>query len=335
MSIPYVTDIDPSYGNAVEVSSTVRRVVANNPGRFTFTGTGTYIVGRGQVAVIDPGPEDDEHVASILSAVGGEEITHIVVTHTHKDHSPASRALQTATGAPIYGFGGHPTPPLEAINRAKPTTWDALFPTEEELEELLKSMPSAKKDDSEHHQDEPGDMAFSPDFEVGHGDIIAGGTWTLEVVHTPGHISNHLCFGYKEERSLFSGDHVMGWSTSVIPEPEGSMNEYMDSLKLLLDRDDQFFYPTHGPRIPDPINFTESLINHRLDRENQILQCLKSGPKTIPDLVTEMYKETPHILHMAAGQSVFSHLVQLVENEVILTEGDPSADGIYKPLRKS
>ena len=335
MSIPYVTDIDPSYGNAVEVSSTVRRVVANNPGRFTFTGTGTYIVGRGQVAVIDPGPEDDEHVASILSAVGGEEITHIVVTHTHKDHSPASRALQTATGAPIYGFGGHPTPPLEAINRAKPTTWDALFPTEEELEELLKSMPSAKKGDSEHHQDEPGDMAFSPDFEVGHGDIIAGGTWTLEVVHTPGHISNHLCFGYKEERSLFSGDHVMGWSTSVIPEPEGSMNEYMDSLKLLLDRDDQFFYPTHGPRIPDPINFTKSLINHRLDRENQILQCLKSGPKTIPDLVTEMYKETPHILHMAAGQSVFSHLVQLVENEAILTEGDPSADGIYKPLRKS
>jgi len=335
VSIPYVTDIDPQYGNVVEVTPTIRRVVANNPGRFTFTGTGTYIVGRGQVAVIDPGPEDDEHVASILAAVAGEEITHIIVTHTHRDHSPSSRPLQTATGAPIYGFGSHPTPPKDAAIRAKPTTWDALLPTEEELEELLKSMPSAGKNDSEHDQDEPGDTAFSPDFEVGHGDTIAGGTWTLEVVHTPGHISNHLCFGYKEENSLFSGDHVMGWSTSVIPEPEGSMNEYMDSLGLLLERSDNFFYPTHGPRIPDPINFTQALINHRLDREQQILKCLESGPKTIPELVTAMYKETPHILYMAAGQSVFSHLVQLVENEAVSTDGSPSADGTFIISRKT
>ncbi len=330
VGIPYLTDIDPSYGTAVDVSPTVRRVVANNPGRFTFTGTGTYIVGRGQVVVIDPGPEDDDHVAAILSAVSGEEVTHIVVTHTHRDHSPASRALQTATGAPIYAFGGHPVSPEDAVKRATPTTWDDLFPTEEELEELRKSMPPSGKKDSEHDQDEPGDMAFSPDVEVGHGDVIAGGTWTLEVVHTPGHISNHLCFGYKEESCLFTGDHVMGWSTSVIPEPEGSMNDYMGSLSLLLERKDKFFYPTHGPRIPDPINFTRALIAHRLDRERQILNCLKSGPKTIPELVTTMYRETPHILYMAAGQSVFSHLVQLAENGRVITEDAPSADSTFR-----
>ena len=333
MSIPYVTEIDPRYGEVVQVTPGIRRVIANNPGRFTFTGTGTYIVGRGQVAVIDPGPEDDDHVAAILSAVSGEEITHIIATHTHRDHSPASRALQTATGAPILGFSSHPTVSSEEAFRAKPTTWDALYPTKEELEELRKSMPSAAKEDSEHEQDEPGDMAFSPDIEIGHGDVIAGGTWTLEVLHTPGHISNHLCFGYKEEQSLFSGDHVMGWSTSVIPEPEGSMNEYMKSLNLLLEREDKYFYPTHGPRIPNPIEFTTALIEHRMNRENQITGCLKLGARTIPQLVTEMYIETPHILHMAAGQSVFSHLVHMVEKNIVRTEGSPSADGVFELVR--
>ncbi|MEC7878932.1 MAG: MBL fold metallo-hydrolase [Actinomycetota bacterium] len=221
MTIPYVTDIDPAYGKVVEVSPSIRRVVANNPGRFTFTGSGTYIIGRGQVAVIDPGPENDNHIAAILEGIPGEEISHIVVTHTHKDHSPASRALQTATGAPIYGFGRHPVLPEEEVARSRPTTWDLLLPTPEELEELKKSMAFPSDDENEHEQDEPGDMAFNPDVEVGHGDLIKGGTWTLEAIHTPGHISNHLCFGFKEEKSLFSGDHVMGWSTSVIPSPEG------------------------------------------------------------------------------------------------------------------
>ena len=330
MSIPYVTEIDPKYGEVVQVTAGIRRVIANNPGRFTFTGTGTYIVGRGQVAIIDPGPEDDEHVAAILAAVSGEEITHIIVTHTHRDHSPASRALQTATGAPILGFGSHPVVSEQSAILAKPTTWDALYPTEEEIEELRKSMPASSKENTEHDQEEPGDMFFSPDIEIGHGDVIAGGTWTLEALHTPGHISNHLCFGYKEEQSLFTGDHVMGWSTSVIPEPEGSMNAYMESLIMLLERKDKFFYPTHGPRIPNPIDFTSALINHRVSRENQILDCLQVGSKTIPDLVTEMYVETPHILHMAAGQSVFSHLVHLVEKNLVKTDGPPSADGLFE-----
>jgi|TARA_B100001094_G_scaffold62210_1_gene58002 glyoxylase-like metal-dependent hydrolase (beta-lactamase superfamily II) len=333
LSIPYVTDIDPKYGEVVQVTSGIRRVVANNPGRFTFTGTGTYIVGHGQVAVIDPGPENEEHVAAILSAVSGEEITHIIATHTHRDHSPASRALQTSTGAPILGFSSHPTVSEESALLAKPTTWDTLYPTEEEIEELRKSMPDSSNDNEDHEQDEPGDMAFSPDIEIGHGDVITGGTWTLEVLHTPGHISNHLCFGYKEEQSLFSGDHVMGWSTSVIPEPEGSMNDYMQSLAMLLDRKDRFFYPTHGPRIPDPIKFTSALIDHRINRENQIFDSLTLGSKTIPELVTEMYVETPHILHMAAGQSVFSHLIHMVEKNIVKTDGTPSADGIFELVR--
>lgn len=333
MAIPYVTDIDPAYGAVVELSPKVRRVVCNNPGRFTFTGTGTYIIGRGQVAVIDPGPDDDDHVAALLAAVAGEEISHIVITHTHRDHSPAAAALQTATGAPTFGFGPHPVPEPDALAAARPTTWDALLPTEEELEELKKSMPPAKKKDARKahaEQDEPGDMDFAPDVEVHHGDLIRGGTWTLEGLHTPGHISNHLCFGLREEQALFTGDHVMGWSTSVIPPPDGSMAHYMTSLELLLDRDDRVYYPTHGPPVPDPVAFTRALIDHRLDRERQIVDCLASGPKTIPEMVTAMYTDTtPHILHMAAGQSVLSQLLWLVEKGTVQCDGRPTADSVF------
>ncbi len=330
MAIPYVTDIDPAYGQVVQVSPLVRRVVCNNPGRFTFKGTGTYIIGRGQVAVVDPGPDDDDHVAALLAAVAGEEVSHIVITHTHNDHSPAAAALQTATGAPMYGFGPHPVPDEDALAAAKPTTWQDLAPTEEELEELKKSMPK-KKNVKEGHaeQEEPGDMGFSPDVEVNHGDVIKGGTFTLEALHTPGHISNHLCFGLGEELSLFTGDHVMGWSTSVIPPPDGSMAEYMASLDLLLDREDRTYYPTHGPPISDPIDFARSLIDHRNERTRQILECLSSGPKTVPEMVNTMYTETPHILYMAAGQSVLSHLFHLVETGRVSTDGDLTADAVF------
>lgn len=335
MAIPYVTDIDPAYGQVVELSPLVRRVVANNPGRFTYTGTGTYIIGRGQVAVIDPGPDDDDHVAALLAAVAGEEVSHIVATHTHRDHSPACRALQTATGAPTYGYGPHPVADAEAVEAAKATTWDVLMPTPEELEELKKSMGHKPRDpdadDGEgHDQEEPGDMAFSPDVEVAHGERVDGGTWTLEALHTPGHIANHLCFSLMEEQRLFSGDHVMGWSTSVIPSPEGSMTDYLASLDLLLERNEHFFHPTHGPEIPDPIEFTRALIAHRHDRERQILDCLSSGPKTIPEMVTTMYTATPHILHMAAGQSVYSHLLHMAADGRVDTDDGLDADATYR-----
>ena len=212
-------------------------------------------------------------------------------------------------------------PPAEERVRARPTTWKALEPTEEEREELLASQP--KRESKGDEQDEPGDMAFAPDLELSHGDVIEGGTWTIEAIHTPGHISNHLCFGLREEQSLFSGDHVMGWSTSVVPSPEGSMSDYMVSLDLLLERDDEWFYPTHGSPVPDPQAFTRALIAHRQDRERQIEACLASGPKTIPEMVTAMYQATPHILHMAAGQSVFSHLLSMHEAEMVATD-DPA-----------
>lgn len=336
MAIPYLTDIDPAYGQVVQLSPLVRRVVCNNPGRFTFTGTGTYIIGRGQVAVVDPGPDDDDHVAALLAAVSGEEVSHIVITHTHNDHSPAAHALQTATGAPMYGFGPHPVADEASIAAATPTTWDDLKPTPEELEELKKSMPKAKKkkakdlEEAHAEQDEPGDMAFTPDVETNHGDVITGGTFTLEALHTPGHISNHLCFGLREEEALFTGDHVMGWSTSVIPPPDGSLTDYMTSLDLLFDRTDRTYYPTHGPPIPKPVEFARALKAHREDRTRQILDCLADGPKTIPDMVNAMYTETPHILYMAAGQSVLSHLFQLAETGRITTEGDVTADAVYR-----
>ncbi len=334
MAVNHVTDIDPAYGSAVELSPMVRRVVANNPGRFTFTGTGTYIIGRGQVAVVDPGPDDDDHVAAILAATAGEEITHLVITHTHRDHSPATAALQTATGATTYGFGPHPISDPDDVVAATPTTWDRLMPTPEELEELRASMPKrAPKDGAEHaEQEEPGDMAFTPDVEVGHGDPIEGGTWTLRGLHTPGHISNHLCFALDGEDALFTGDHVMGWSTSVIPPPDGSMADYLTSLELLLDRHDRVYYPTHGPPVTEPVDYARALLAHRHDRSRQILDCLASGPKTVPDMVEVMYTATPHILWMAAGQSVLSHLFHLAETGRITVDGGGAvtADSTYR-----
>ena len=172
-------------------------------------------------------------------------------------------------------------------------------------------------------------MAFTPDVETNHGDVITGGTFTLEALHTPGHISNHLCFGLREEEALFTGDHVMGWSTSVIPPPDGSLADYMTSLDLLFDRTDRTYYPTHGPPIPKPVEFARALKAHREDRTRQILDCLADGPKTIPDMVNTLYTETPHILYMAAVQSVLSHLFQLAETGQVTTEGDVTADALY------
>ena len=332
MAIPFVTEIAPAYGQAVELSPMVRRVVCKNPGRFTFTGTGTYIVGHGQVAVIDPGPDNSDHLAAILSAVAGEEVSHIVITHTHRDHSPASAALQTATGAPTHGFGPHPLPHPDDATAMTPTSWNQLLPTDAELTELKASMQNLANTVVDHaSQEERGDMAFTPDVEINHGDEIKGGTWTLVGLHTPGHISNHLCFGLKEEPALFSGDHVMGWSTTVIPPLEGSMADYMSSLELILHRNDEIYYPTHGPPIEDPLAFTHSLIEHRLKREIQILECLATGPKTIPEMVTAIYSQTtPHILHMAAGQSTLSHVLWLIEKGAVSTDGALTADSLFK-----
>lgn len=272
---------DPRYAEAVSLSPHVRRVVARNPSAFTFHGTGTYIVGRGRVAVIDPGPLDPQHLGAILSAVAEEEISAILITHTHLDHSPLAAALKEKTGAPTYGFGPHGGGSGEGV-------------------------------------EEGADTAFLPDIRLCDGDRIADADWTMEAIHTPGHTSNHLCYAFLEEGALFTGDHVMGWSTTVVSPPDGNMRAYMASLEKLGARTEHRYYPTHGNPIENPKPFVKSLIAHRLDREAQILACVKSGKTTIAAMVPEMYRDTPVNLHPAAGRSVFAHLLHMVEDGRLL-----------------
>ena len=276
--IPFVREIDFDYGGVAQVSPLIRRVVARNPSAFTFHGTGTYIVGRGEVAVIDPGPDLPEHLAAIEAAIAGERVSHIVVTHTHLDHSPLSRPLKARTGAPIFGFGPHGGGRHEGP----------------EVEE-------------------GGDMDFVPDMVLRHGAVLSGKGWTLEAVHTPGHTSNHLCFALAEENALFSGDHVMGWSTTVVSPPDGNMRDYLASLDVLMARTEEVYWPTHGAAIPDPRRFVRALAGHRRAREAQIADCIRAGLCTIPEMVERMYQAVPRNLHGAARHTVLAHLIHMVE----------------------
>ena len=294
VSIPFLRPAAGEYGKAETLSPLVRRVVARNPSAFTFHGTGTYIVGRDRVAVIDPGPAQPDHVAALLDALGGATVTHILITHTHSDHSPAAAALKQATGAPTYGFGPHPT------RRSGP------------------------------HVEEGGDYGFEPDVTLRDGDRVAGDGWTMTALHTPGHISNHLCFALDEEQALFSGDHVMGWSTTVVSPPDGDMHAYMVNLRRLLDRDDRLYYPTHGAPIPAPQEFVRALIAHREDRERQILDCIAGGAATIPQMVAIMYREVPSHLHPAAARSVLAHLIHMHETRRVEAEGPADEAATYR-----
>ena len=337
------TDHEVPYGEAQQVSPLVRRITANNPGKFTFRGTGTYIVGHGKVAIIDPGPDDDAHIQALLHAVRGEEVTHILITHTHIDHSPATRAVKEATGATVYAFGTHPAEPEAATPSAslsggnksskqglKSRSWQS-----EAIEEpaIGKSNTQENSDQESTDQEQPdednseksGDLEFSPDETVMHGDVISAGdhsssstgdstNWTFECLHTPGHISNHICFALREEQALFTGDHIMGWSSTVIPPPYGNLADYLSSLELLLPRHDKTYWPTHGPPISlNPQAFAAALLQHRHDRTNQILACLAEDPKTIDQLVADIYADKPKELHKPAAQSVKAHLIHLTE----------------------
>ena len=293
-SIPFVREIEFEYGAVDQVSPLIRRVVAHNPGPFTYTGTGTYIVGRGEVAVIDPGPALPEHVGAILAALEGETITHQIITHTHLDHSPATRLLAEATGAPTYGYGPH------GSGRDEITA------------------------------EEGGDHDFTPDVTLRDGDVIEGAGWTLSAVHTPGHTSNHLCFALAGEDALFSGDHVMGWSTSVISPPDGDMADYFASLRKLLGRDDRVYWPTHGPPITDPKPFVQAFIAHREDRERQILDCLGRGVGRIPRMVEVMYADVDRGLYPAAARSVLAHLVHMVGDGRAACDGPTGEGSVYK-----
>ena len=291
--IPFRRELDFEYGTLQTVTPLIRRIVARNPSPFTADGTGTYVVGHGRVAVIDPGPKLPEHIESLLRALRGETVTHIVVTHTHLDHSPASPAVRRATGAPTYGFGPHAA---------------ALGPAVEE----------------------GGDREFVPDHAMREGDAVEGPGWRLEAVHTPGHTSNHLCFALPQERVLFSGDHVMGWSTSVIAPPDGNMGDYMRSLVKLLAREDAAYFPTHGPPINDPQAFVQAFIDHRHDREAAILHRLAEGDTDIPAIVRAVYVGLPKALLGAAGRSVLAHLVELVAEGRVLCDGVATVEARYR-----
>ena len=275
---------EPPYERAEEVAPGVRRILAGNPSPFTFEGTETYLVGTGEIAVIDPGPDDPRHVDAILAAVGGGRVSAILCTHTHRDHSPASRVLAEATGAPIIGCA-----PL-AISDDGPRA-DAAF-----------------------------DFDYAPDRVLKDGDTLEGEGWRLAAVATPGHTSNHLCFAFGD--ILFTGDHVMGWSTTVIAPPDGDMADYMASLDMLLARDDRLYFPAHGPAVEKPRAHVRALITHRRMREKQILERLGQGIGRIPAMVETMYRAVDPRLHPAAGRSVLAHLIDLERRGLVSREGE-------------
>jgi glyoxylase-like metal-dependent hydrolase (beta-lactamase superfamily II) len=291
-AVPYRKQMDFEYGVADQVTPLVRRIVARNPSGFTFHGTNTYIVGHGRVAVIDPGPLLDDHVEAIVKELAGETVEHIVVTHTHHDHSPAAAPLRDRVGGVIWG--AHPRPIPRGARTAE----------------------SIQRD-------------FAPDIELADGTRVAGEGWTLEAVHTPGHMSNHMCFALPEENILFSGDHIMAWNTTVVSPPDGNMREYFDSLEVCLARSETAFWPAHGPDIPDPKPFTRAYRNHRRMRENEILKCLDSGIGTIPEIVRRLYRHLPDKMHGAASRSVLAHLEHMVETGRARCDGPPTETARY------
>ncbi len=268
-------------GETMELHPQIRRVLAPNPSPFTFTGTQTYIVGHGKVAVIDPGPKDKRHIEAILAATGGETIRYLVCTHTHRDHSPAVAALKEATGAEAVGCA------FLSIEDSGPRA-DAAF-----------------------------DSSYTPDRVLEDGEILAGDGWTLETVATPGHTSNHLCYALHEANAIFTGDHIMGWSTTVIAPPDGDMKAYMESLQKLLDREETVYYPAHGEPIEKARRFTRSLMGHRKQREGQILRAIDEGRTAIPAMVEKMYKGLDPRLFGAAGRSVLAHLIDLRDQGMV------------------
>lgn len=297
--VPFNRNFPLKPGVVEEVMPGVRRVLCDNPSHFTFTGTVSYIVGRGKVAIIDPGPDSEAHAKALLDAVRGETVTHIFVTHTHKDHSPNTARIKAATGAPVYAEGPH---------RA-----------------------SRPRFESEKHNPESGaDRDFKPDIQLRDGEIVSGAGWALEAVTTPGHTANHMAFAWTDRKILFVGDHVMGWSTSIVAPPDGSMIDYMASLDKLSQRGEQIYFSGHGPEIPEAPRFVRFLARHRRAREASILHRLAKGEADIPTMVRAIYIGLDPRLSGAAGYSVLAHLEDLVARGVVLTDGDPVIGGSYR-----
>ena len=321
-AIPFVTLDDPKYGEAVQVAPHVQRVIAKNPSKFTYLGTGTYLVGDRDVAVIDPGPAVPAHQEALQAALEGRNVTAILVTHCHSDHSPLAAWLKDLTGAPTVAFGPHVLNP----NWVEDDTPDE--PDEEEL-----AAAKAAEEAGEAKVEESLDLDFTPDIRVVTGDVAASGDgWTLEAVHTPGHTSNHTCFWLPEQRALFTGDHIMGWSTTVITPPDGDMRDYFASLERARALLPATLWPTHGAPVTDVPPFIDAFVAHRLDREAQVLGAVRDGVALIPDMVKRLYVGVNEKLYKAAGRSVLAHLIKLVDDGVVAFEGEqPGVTTPYRP----
>jgi glyoxylase-like metal-dependent hydrolase (beta-lactamase superfamily II) len=300
--ITFDKSFDLAPGRAEEVVPGVRRIVADNPGPFTFKGTLSYIVGRGKVAIIDPGPDDPAHIQAVLDAVRGETVTHIFVTHTHRDHSPAVPAIKAATGATVYAEGPHrASRPLNAGEAPR--------------------MEAAN------------DMDFRPDHAMADGEVVSGNGFAIEAIATPGHTANHMAFALKDTDVLFSGDHVMGWSTTIVAPPDGAMTDYMNSLNKLARRGEALYLPGHGGVIREAPRFVAGLILHRKAREASILHRLAKGATDIATIVRAIYIGLDPRLTNAAGFSVLAHMEDLVARGEVATDGPPSINGVYRLAR--
>jgi glyoxylase-like metal-dependent hydrolase (beta-lactamase superfamily II) len=295
VAIPFVRDIKFDYGRVEQVSPLIRRVIANNPGPFTFTGTGVYIIGHGDVCVIDPGPDLPDHFEALKQALEGETVSHVLVTHSHLDHSPLAHPLARWAGCSVLA-SGEITPPTQ----------------------------------SEVRLEAGDDTRFRPDSALNDGTLIEGDGWTIEAIATPGHTSGHMCYALQEENCLFSGDHIMGWSTTVISPPDGDMDAYLTSLEKIAIREFATIWPTHGPPITDPAPFVAAYRDHRLDREDQILACLASGHTKVKDMVPVMYAAVDQRLWPAASHSVMAHMSRLVKIGRIACEGELNMEASFQ-----
>jgi len=297
--IPFNRNLALAPGRVEEVAPCVRRMLCDNPSPFTFKGTMSYIVGRGQVAIVDPGPDNVRHTDALLDAVRGETVTHVFVTHTHRDHSPGAARITARTGAKTFGEGPHrPARPLHVGEAPR--------------------------------LDASNDVDFRPDHSLADGEVVSAAGFALEAIATPGHTANHMAFALRGQELVFSGDHVMGWSTSIVAPPDGAMSDYMASLDKLARRREGLYLPGHGDVIRDAPRFVQSYIRHRQGREASILHRLGKGAADIPTLVRAIYIGLDPRLVRAAGLSVLAHLEDLVARGVVATEGVPSVEGVYR-----
>ncbi|MDQ0998442.1 glyoxylase-like metal-dependent hydrolase (beta-lactamase superfamily II) [Phyllobacterium ifriqiyense] len=298
MSLSFDSKFAPHYGEAVDVAPQIQRITVNNPSPFTFYGTNSYLIGKDTLALIDPGPLDDAHKATLLRAIAGRPVSHIFVSHTHRDHSPLASVLKDELGAVLVAEGPH--------RAARPLHIGEV--------NLL---------------DASADTEFVPDIIAANDTVINGDGWALRTIHTPGHTANHVVFALEDTGILFSADHIMAWSTSIVAPPDGSMSDYMASLDVMLELDSRVYLPGHGGAVTKPKAFVRGLRGHRKMRERAILERVRAGDRTIAAMVKAIYRDTDPRLHGAAALSVLAHLEDMVTRGLVQTEGNPAIDGVY------